>query len=60
MAGGKIKRRKNIVDELSSRIIKLIDQVLSPGRSHIACFLCVGYLGAVFLSLLHILEFCAQ
>ena len=55
-----MNRRKKIVDELSSRIIKLIDQVLSPGRSHIACFLCVGYLGAVFLSLLHIPEFCAQ
>ena len=55
-----MNRRKKIVDELSSRIIKLIDQVLSPGGSHIACFLCVGYFGAVFLSLVQILEFCAQ
>ena len=31
MAGGKIKGRKNIVDELSSRITELMAQVLSPG-----------------------------
>ena len=31
MAGGKIKRRKNIVDEYSSRITELMAQVLPPG-----------------------------
>ena len=50
MAGGKIKGRKNIVDELSSRITELMAQVLSPGGDGITQFFFLQFFFPSFIS----------